>query len=186
MSNCRREPVCLRSCVSAGADLPTATLAGAARMQAALYNIACCRSRLGDIDNGLVALAGCVEQGEWSRELDSIHGTDAGWRSLPLAACLVCRWLRSLDAAGCFTAAAPVPLPLHFKLRLPDMSPLPLSHTYMQAIATSASCAPTPTWNRCAATSDLRGCCAALSGRRRRRRRVGGGAKSNVGSFDRS
>ena len=31
--------------------------------QAALYNIACCRSRLGDVDNGLVALAGCVEQG---------------------------------------------------------------------------------------------------------------------------
>lgn len=64
MSNCCREPVCLRSCVSAGAGLPTATPADAARMQAALYNIACCRSRLGDIDNGLVALAGCVEQGE--------------------------------------------------------------------------------------------------------------------------
>ncbi len=33
-------------------------------LTAALYNIACCRARLGDIENGLVAIAGAVEQGE--------------------------------------------------------------------------------------------------------------------------
>lgn len=42
-------------------DKPPALSTG--ELTAALYNIACCRSRLGDIDNGLVALAGCVEQG---------------------------------------------------------------------------------------------------------------------------
>lgn len=33
-------------------------------LTAALYNIACCRARLGDVENGLVAIAGAVEQGE--------------------------------------------------------------------------------------------------------------------------
>jgi hypothetical protein len=32
-------------------------------LTSALYNIACCRSQLGDIENGLTALAGAVEQG---------------------------------------------------------------------------------------------------------------------------
>lgn len=42
-------------------SLPQALSEG--ELTAALYNIACCRSRLGDVENGLVAIAGAVEQG---------------------------------------------------------------------------------------------------------------------------
>lgn len=42
-------------------DKPPALSEG--ELTAALYNIACCRSRLGDVENGLVAIAGAVEQG---------------------------------------------------------------------------------------------------------------------------
>jgi tetratricopeptide (TPR) repeat protein len=46
-------------------DKPPALSAG--ELQAALYNVACCRSRLGDVENGLIAIAGAVEQGALRR-----------------------------------------------------------------------------------------------------------------------
>ena len=55
-----------------GASLPTPPNTCPLYLQAlsegeltsALYNIACCRSMQGDVENGLIAIAGCVEQGE--------------------------------------------------------------------------------------------------------------------------
>lgn len=38
--------------------------AGTGELTSALYNIACCRSQLGDVENALVAIAGAIEQGE--------------------------------------------------------------------------------------------------------------------------
>ncbi|EFN54485.1 hypothetical protein CHLNCDRAFT_135153 [Chlorella variabilis] len=42
-------------------DKPPALSTG--ELTSALYNIACCRSQLGDIENGLIAMSGAVEQG---------------------------------------------------------------------------------------------------------------------------
>lgn len=42
-------------------DKPPALSEG--ELTSALYNIACCRSQQGDVDNGLTAIAGAVEQG---------------------------------------------------------------------------------------------------------------------------
>ncbi|PSC75387.1 putative DNA replication complex GINS PSF3 [Micractinium conductrix] len=42
-------------------DKPPALSEG--ELTSALYNIACCRSMQGDVENGLIAIAGCVEQG---------------------------------------------------------------------------------------------------------------------------
>lgn len=50
------------SLARASADSPPPPMAAPLPPQ-----IACCRSRLGDIENGLVAMAGAIEQGEHAR-----------------------------------------------------------------------------------------------------------------------
>ena len=63
-------------------DKPPALSAG--ELQAALYNVACCRSRLGDVENGLIAIAGAVEQGALRGRARGGGGALAG---SPAAAC---------------------------------------------------------------------------------------------------
>lgn len=128
--------------------------------------IACCRSRLGDIENGLVAMAGAIEQGE--------HG---GASLLSAVKLLAQAGAEPGARAGCPSVLSSAvlfhtsthPLRMYANKQyattpLCALPPLPPSVPQGTAAPTSSgSCAPTPTWRRCARTPASRASLPALS-----------------------
>lgn len=111
-------------------DKPPALSTG--ELTSALYNIACCRARLGDVENGLVAISGAVEQ---------VRAAARTQRMLTAAR-------RSQPCGRLALPPPPLALP---PILTPDACP---QH---RATATSSRCGPTQTWRRCASTSGSRG-----------------------------